>query len=213
MITSYKLRDILLDNFYKFEFKLSLSAKLTLLALAKCYNPKNKYVYPKQSTIGKKLGIGRTTIVKAIKELEKNSIISKIKKFTNLYEINIRLILELLQIDTNDVQKMNIECSKNEHPNITDKEYIKEQQVKKNFSSNDSPAVKKTKELIRSYKDSELKSDYQDLNREEAIIYLGKCVPRTMFKKSTIAKYLMDKFSITIDEIPKREELDGELGK
>ncbi len=213
MITSYKLLDKLLDNFDNLGVELTLSSKLVLLFLIKCYNPKHDSVFPKQKTMAKRLDINKNSVSRAIKELEEKALIFIKRKYSNIYKINTKVLFNALKFEDKKSPNLGLEDLNLGTANITDKEYIKEQQVKKNFSSNDSAAVKKTKELIRSYKDSELKSDYQDLNREEAIIYLGKCVPRTMFKKSTIAKYLMDKFSITIDEIPKREELDGELGK
>ena len=48
---------------------LTPSTKLVCIYLTTCYNPKNKQVFPKQSTIAEKMGITERTVTRAIKEL------------------------------------------------------------------------------------------------------------------------------------------------
>lgn len=199
MNTAFDLNKILLNNFFKFD--LTNTCKLVLLSLVDCYNPKNKYVFPKQSTIAKKLGITEKSVKRAIKALEKLSIISKTRKFYNVYMINIKEILNKVQIDLSKVTNLHLERDKLSPANITNKEKIKEQDFDKNFSLENSDAVEKTQKLLGSFKAMELKEDYKSWNKEQAVRHLVKVIPAAVLKKSTLAKYLMDKFSISINEI------------
>ena len=170
MKTAFDLVKILLNNLFRFD--LSSTCKLVLLSLADCYNPKHEYVFPKQSTIAKKLGI------------------------TDLFKVT----------------NFPLEKDKLSSANITNKEEIKEQDFDKNFSSKDSDSVKKTQELIGSFKAMELKEDYTSWSREQSVRHLVRVIPAPVLKKSPLAKYLMEKYSITIDEVMKlkKEHKPGE---
>ena len=87
--------------------------------------------------------------------------------------------------------------------NITNKEKIKEQDFDKNFSLENSDAIEKTQKLLGSFKAMELKEDYKSWNKEQAVRHLVKVIPAAALTKSPLAKYLMDKFSISINEIMK----------
>ena len=56
------------------------TTKLVLLYLTTCYNPKNKFIFPKQETIANKIGISCRSVVRAISELIKQNYCTKIKK-------------------------------------------------------------------------------------------------------------------------------------
>ena len=202
MITSFRLHDILLDNFHKLGVELTLSSKLVLLFLVKCYNPKHKYVFPKQKTMAERLKIDKNSVSRAIKELEEKALIFIERKYSNIYQINIELILKAIKFDDKKSSKSGLENLNLGTANITDKEYIKEQDFDKNFSE-DTAAVKKTQELLGSYKDMELKEDYTSWNREQAVRHLVRVIPAAVLTKSPLAKYLMEKFSITLDEVMK----------
>ena len=201
MKTAFDLNKILLNNFFRFD--LTNTCKLVLLSLVECYNPKNEYVFPKQSTIAKKLGITEVSVKRAIKSLEKLCIISKTRKFSNFYIINIKEILNKVQIDISKVTNYTSESINLIPANITNKEKIKEQDFDKNFSLENSDAVEKTQKLLGSFKAMELKEDYKSWNKEQAVRHLVKVIPAAALTKSPLAKYLMDKFSISINEIMK----------
>ena len=201
MKTAFDLNKILLNNFFRFD--LTNTCKLVLLSLVECYNPKNEYVFPKQSTIAKKLGITEVSVKRAIKSLEKLCIISKTRKFSNFYIINIKEILNKVQIDISKVTNYTSESINLIPANITNKEKIKEQDFDKNFSLENSDAIEKTQKLLGSFKAMELKEDYKSWNKEQAVRHLVKVIPAAALTKSPLAKYLMDKFSISINEIMK----------
>ena len=57
------------------QFDLTPTAKLVLVYLTTCYNPKKADMFPKQKTIAMKLGISERSIVRAISELIKAGLI------------------------------------------------------------------------------------------------------------------------------------------
>lgn len=61
---------------------LTLSAKLVLIYLTTCYNPKNMFIFPKQETISNKIGISQCSVVRAINELIKKGYCTKIRKIS-----------------------------------------------------------------------------------------------------------------------------------
>ncbi len=58
----------------------------------------------------------------------------------------------------------------------------------------------------------ELKEDYTSWSREQSVRHLVRVIPAPVLKKSPLAKYLMEKYSITIDEVMKlkKEHKPGE---
>ena len=81
--SQFKFTNYLLNNLS--QFKLSPSAKLVLLELSTCYNPKNADVFPKQKTLAQKIGISERSVVRAIQELVKEGLILVESKYTNHY--------------------------------------------------------------------------------------------------------------------------------
>ena len=82
--SQFKFTNYLLNNLS--QFKLSPSAKLVLLELSTCYNPKNADVFPKQKTLAQKIGISERSVVRAIQELIKEGLILvESNKYTNHY--------------------------------------------------------------------------------------------------------------------------------
>lgn len=75
-------------------FKLTPTAKLVLLYLTTCYNPKHKEVFPKQKTISIKLGISERSVTRAIQELHKEGLILIECKYTNRYKFTSRIVQE-----------------------------------------------------------------------------------------------------------------------
>ena len=81
-----------------------------------------------------------------------------------------------------------LEKDKLSSANITNKEEIKEQDFDKKIFSKDSDSVKKTQELIGSYKAMELKEDYTSWSREQAVRHPVRVIPAAVLTKSPLAK-------------------------
>lgn len=75
-------------------FKLTPTAKLVLLYLTTCYNPKHKEVFPKQKTISIKLGISERSVTRAIQELFKEGLVLIECKYTNRYKFTSKIAQE-----------------------------------------------------------------------------------------------------------------------
>lgn len=81
--TQFDLTKITLNNLSQYD--ITPTAKLVLLYLTDCYNPKHADVFPKQKTIADKLGISERSVVRAVQELFKAGLILIECKHTNRY--------------------------------------------------------------------------------------------------------------------------------
>lgn len=82
-ISQFELSKQILNNLS--QFKISPSAKLVLLYLADCYNPKTPKMFPKQKTIAAKLGISERSVIRAISELREGGLILVESNLSNRY--------------------------------------------------------------------------------------------------------------------------------
>lgn len=87
--TQFRLTNDLLQNLYKHE--ITPTAKLVLLYLSSCYNPRKADMFPKQKTIATKLGISERSIVRAISELIKAGLIVVECKYSNRYKFTSKI--------------------------------------------------------------------------------------------------------------------------
>lgn len=69
------------------QFDITPTAKLVLLYLTTCYNPKKAEIFPKQKTIAAKIGVSERSVVRAVQELFKAGLILIECKTTNRYKI------------------------------------------------------------------------------------------------------------------------------
>ena len=106
--TQFELTQKLLQNLYK--FKLTPTAKMVLMYLSSCYNPKHAEMFPKQRTIADKLGISEASVIRAISELHLEGLIISERKYTNRYKYTSKFLISL-GISNN---KMQVENSQNE---------------------------------------------------------------------------------------------------
>ena len=83
--SQYELTTEIVKNLSQFD--ITPTAKLVLLYLTTCYNPKNADVFPKQKTIAAKLGISERSVTRAVQELFKAGLILIECKHTNRYKI------------------------------------------------------------------------------------------------------------------------------
>lgn len=109
--SQFELSKRVLNNLYKYDLK--PIAKLVLLYLCDCYNPEHGKMFPKQSTIAKKLGVSEISVTRAIQELHKEGLIISERKYMNSYRLG---------------QKIACETSENEQNKMIDKTYQNEKQ-------------------------------------------------------------------------------------
>lgn len=109
--SQFELSKKVLNNLYKYDLK--PIAKLVLLFLCDCYNPEHGKMFPKQSTIAKKIGVSEVSVTRAIQELHKEGLIISERKYMNSYRLG---------------QKIACELSENEQNKMIDKTYQNEKQ-------------------------------------------------------------------------------------
>ena len=120
--TQFDLTKITLNNLSQYD--ITPTAKLVLLLLTDCYNPKHADVFPKQKTIAEKLGISDRSVVRAIQELVTAGLILIECKNTNRYILTDKLSILDRQNDTFTPDNLSLPCIR------TKKETKKEQRVK-----------------------------------------------------------------------------------
>lgn len=88
-ITGFELAKQTLNNLSQYD--ITPVAKLVLLYLVDCYNPKNGLeVFPKQKTIASKLGVSERSVTRAIQELFKARLILIECKSSNRYFLRLK---------------------------------------------------------------------------------------------------------------------------
>lgn len=116
-------------------FKLTPIAKLVLLYLTTCYNPKHNEVFPKQKTIANKLGISEISVTRAICELHKEGLVLSERKISNKYVFTSKIVSEqpinLIDDTQQNDRDKNIKLTSSYIEQK--KETKKEQTVKKSF--------------------------------------------------------------------------------
>ncbi len=90
--TQFDLSKKVLNNLNNYNLK--PTAKLVLLYLCDCYNPKHGEMFPKQSTIAEKLGISEVSVTRAVQELHKEGLLISERKYTNKYKFTSRIVAE-----------------------------------------------------------------------------------------------------------------------
>ncbi len=83
--SQYELTTEIVKNLSQFD--ITPTAKLVLLYLSTCYNPKNADIFPKQKTIAAKIGVSERSVTRAVQELFKAGLILIECKHTNRYKI------------------------------------------------------------------------------------------------------------------------------
>ena len=97
--TQFELVNYLLQNLNKWD--LTPTEQLVLLQLASCYNPKNKFVFPKQKNIAQKINVTERSVVRAIQKLVKEGLILIEYKVSNRYAFTQKLTAELSRLAVN----------------------------------------------------------------------------------------------------------------
>lgn len=94
-------------------FKLTPTAKLVLLYLTTCYNPKHREVFPKQKTIADKLGVSERSVTRAVQELFNEGLILIECKYTNRYKFTSRIVSECPEKMSDDFGQNDTKLSDN----------------------------------------------------------------------------------------------------
>ena len=91
-ISAFELTQKTLNNLK--HFNIGATAKNVLWYLTACYNPKNKYVFPKQKTIANVIGCSERSVVRAIQELVKEGLIIIESTSINKYAFTSKILGE-----------------------------------------------------------------------------------------------------------------------
>ena len=111
--SQFRLTNDLLQNLYKHE--ITPTAKLVLLYLSSCYNPKKADMFPKQKTIAAKLGVSEASVIRGVSELHKEGLIISERKYTNRYKFTSKIVSEQPQDEKNFASDiLQCEISQNE---------------------------------------------------------------------------------------------------
>ncbi len=101
--TQFDLTNDILNNLS--QFNITPTAKLVLLYLTSCYNPKHAEIFPKQKTIAIKLGVSERSITRAIQELFNEGLILIECKYTNRYKFTARIVSQQAEILSDDLRQ------------------------------------------------------------------------------------------------------------
>ncbi|MCM1338970.1 MAG: helix-turn-helix domain-containing protein [Muribaculaceae bacterium] len=88
--SQFELSKNVLNNLSQYNLK--PVAKLVLLYLCDCYNPKKEFIFPKQKTIAEKLGVSEVSVTRAISELHKEHLIISERKYTLHYRFTSKIV-------------------------------------------------------------------------------------------------------------------------
>ncbi|MBQ2175380.1 MAG: helix-turn-helix domain-containing protein [Alphaproteobacteria bacterium] len=124
-LTQFDLTKQTLNNLSQYD--ITPTAKLVLLYLTDCYNPKHADIFPKQKTIANKLGISERSVMRAVQELFKAGLILIECKHTNRYILTQNTTSQPSQVDKLSQTKNQNVTFTPDNLSPTCKEQIKEQ--------------------------------------------------------------------------------------
>lgn len=81
------------------QFKLTPTAKLVLVYLTTCYNPKKADMFPKQKTIALKLGISEASVIRAVSELHNEGLVISERKYTLRYKFTSKIAPQTSELE------------------------------------------------------------------------------------------------------------------
>lgn len=163
-LTQFELTTKLLQNLNK--FKLTPTAKLVLMYLSSCYNPKHGEMFPKQRTIADKLGVSEASIIRAVSELHKEGLIISERKYTNRYVFTSKFLSSLGISDDN----MQGENSQNESRETCKMIPAYIEQIKETNKPTKRSVQKSDIDLVENVEDFKILKEY-------AIRHNGKNIP------------------------------------
>lgn len=207
--SQFTLTQNLLNNLQQFE--ITPTAKLVLLYLSSCYNPKKADMFPKQKTIAAKIGVSERSVVRAVSELIQAGLIVVECKYSNRYKFTSKIVSEQPQIEkifeeenmsddqgqniinkVTDCQNMNIEPKREQIINLQEDKYLiqyaKQKGVKKILPYVN--AIKRNgnaEAIIQEYKKIERKASFMESETK-------RIVADAQFAKENAVKELPQSF-------------------
>lgn len=189
--SQFTLTQNLLNNLQQFE--ITPTAKLVLLYLSSCYNPKKADMFPKQKTIAAKIGVSERSVVRAVSELIQAGLIVVECKYSNRYKFTSKIVSEQPQIEkifeeenmsddqgqnfinkVTDCQNMNIEPKREQIINLQEDKYLiqyaKQKGVKKILPYVN--AIKRNgnaEAIIQEYKKIERKASFMESETKRVV--------------------------------------------
>lgn len=137
--SQFTLTNKLLQNLYK--YKLTPTAKLVLLELSTCYNPKHGDMFPKQKTLANRIGVSEASVIRAISELHKEGLIISERKYTNRYKFTSKILNQATQneyfLQPNDMQVENSQNVTSKACNLQGTCIEQKKEQKRNLKNND----------------------------------------------------------------------------
>lgn len=158
-ITSFELNKLITTSRFFSKVSLSPGSKLVLRCIVDFWNQKKGYAYPKQTTIAECTGISKVSVSKIIEELKAKQLIT-VEKQGHRYKYYLTdCFFSLLGYEVKDtypssLSKFNSEDKQNYTPILKNKE--------KNIINPSDKRIKETKELVKSYKQVNTASPYDD---------------------------------------------------
>lgn len=137
--SQFTLTNKLLQNLYK--YKLTPTAKLVLLELSTCYNPKHGDMFPKQKTLANRIGVSEASVIRAIAELHREGLIISERKYTNRYKFTSKILNQVTQdkcfLQPNNVQVENSQNITSKPCNLQGTYIEQKKEQKRNLKNND----------------------------------------------------------------------------
>ena len=184
--SSFELTNHLLNNLQ--QFKITQTAKLVLLYLADCYNPKKADMFPKQKTIAEKLGVSEISVTRAISELHKEGLIISERKYTNRYNFTSRILPERAIVEQNKMIENKYQNDKKEPIKMI--AHDKEQKKRTNKEQTNVVALQKTDvQILAEYAKEHGASNIQGYINALKIKGVAADIIRQYREKEGVSKY------------------------
>ena len=142
--TQFDLTNDILNNLS--QFNITPTAKLVLLYLTSCYNPKHAEIFPKQKTIAIKLGISERSVTRAIQELFNEGLVLIECKYTNRYKFTSKIVSQQAEILSDNTRQN--DTLKRDKLSRHDKEQTKETKKEQTLTGGN---VLEDDEVLRDY--------------------------------------------------------------
>jgi hypothetical protein len=185
-MTQFELSKQLLENLHK--WNLSPTAKLVLMMLSSSYNPNKVDFYPAQQTIADKLGIGISSVKRAIKEMSLQGIVLYETKKFNRYKFTPKFFTTFNLIPGN-VQNETLIGVKMDMKQITEK-----RSNNNNFSNNNTSSLNDYKQRRSYYNNQQSGQSYKspEVTRAEIRDSLVRDDKTPMNDRTTALNYVSE---------------------
>lgn len=205
--SSFELTKHLLNNLQ--QFKITQTAKLVLLYLADCYNPKKADMFPKQKTIAEKLGVSEISVTRAISELHKEGLIISERKYTNRYKFTSRILPERVIVKQNKMIEKKYQ-NDNKEP-IKMIAHNKEQKKRTKKEQTNVVELQKTDvQILQEYAKEHGASNIQGYINALKIKEVAADIIRQYREKEGVSKYWENQAAQTSEMIKQMREQKGD---